>query len=117
MPGAGGGVNDLQALVGMVSVAEDAAPGTVGSDVPGIVVDDSAYGAGSPIHHAKRVGPDGEHQVARAAEEGLVDDELVVAVLVEALESGAVERDRRRTRSIRAREGGTADGSRCAGTE
>ncbi len=39
---------------------------------------------------AEGMRPDGEHQVAGGAEKGLVDDELVVAVLVEALQAGAV---------------------------
>ena len=46
--------------------------------------------AGGPVHPAKRVRPDGEDQIAGAAEEGFVNDELVVAVFVEALEAGAV---------------------------
>src|SRR5260370_16561443 len=74
----------------MVSVAEDAATGAVGSDVPGIVVDDGAHRAGGPIHHAERTRPDGEYQVASAAQEGFVHDELVIAVLVEALQARAV---------------------------
>ena len=126
MPRAGGGVDDLQSLrrdgwyrTGCGARARS------GRDVPRIVVDDGAYGARGPIHHAKRVRPDGEYQIAGAAEKGLVDDELVVAVLVQALAArcrrgargACAEPDRRRTRSIRARAGGTADGSRCAETE
>src|ERR1035437_2218155 len=74
----------------MVGVAENAASGTVGSDVPGIVIDDGAYRAGGPIHRTERARPDGEHQIAGASEEGFVHDELVIAMLVEALQARAV---------------------------
>ena len=64
--------------------------GAVGRDVPAVEFRDGADVARRPIHAAQRARPDGEDQIAGAAEESLVHDELVVAVLVEALEAGAV---------------------------
>src|SRR5262249_14185466 len=49
--------------------------------------------AGGPVHPAKRVGPDGEDQVAGRAKEGLMYQELVITVLVKALHTGAVAPD------------------------
>jgi len=58
--------------------------------VPGIVIGDGANRAGGPIHRAEGARPDREHQIAGGAEEGLVHDELVVAVFVEALQARTV---------------------------
>src|SRR4029077_10012085 len=62
----------------------------VGRDVPGIELGDGAHFARRPVHNAQSVGPDRENQVAGAAEKCFVHYELIVAVPIQALETGAV---------------------------
>lgn len=92
-PFAGGHVNEVEPEVGVVGIAQYEGAGAVGGDVPGVAGADGAMGAGGPIHGAEGMGPDGIDEMAGAAEEGFVDDEEVVGVVVEALEGGAVAAD------------------------
>ena len=92
-PLAGGDVNEVETVVGVVGIAQDEGPGAVGGDVPGVAGADGAMGAGGPIHGAEGLGPDGVDEMAGTAEEGFVDDELVVGMEVEAFQARAVAAD------------------------
>src|SRR5258708_29226867 len=77
----------------MVGVAENLCSGPVRCDVPRVEVSDRGDLARLPIHSAETMRPNCEDDVAGAAEECLVNDELVVSVVIEALHSGSVTPD------------------------
>ena len=80
----------MQAQVRVVGIAEHHRAGAVGSDVPGVEFGNGAHFARGPVHHTQRAWPDRENQIAGAAEERLVYHELIVAVLVQTLETRAI---------------------------
>src|SRR3954447_24992612 len=86
-------IDNLQSFVRMVGVAKDPRTGAIRSDMPRVVLHDQADFARRPIHPAECPRPNGEHQVARASEECFVYEELIVPVLVQALESATVAPD------------------------
>lgn len=94
----GGDVDHLKATIRMVGVAENLGPGAVGRDVPGVEKRKRASLSRVPIHPFKRKGPDGEHQVTGFTQEGLVNDELLIGVLVQALDARAVPANAMHTR-------------------
>src|SRR5690349_1235588 len=74
----------------MVGIAEHLGSAAIWGDVPGVEVRNRSDRARSPVHHAERAGPDGEHDISASAEKSLVHNELVIAVLVEAFHAAAV---------------------------
>src|SRR5262249_33254169 len=55
-----------------------------------VELDDRTNLASCPIHTAERARPNGEHQVSSRAQEGFMDQKLLVAVLVEAFDPFSV---------------------------
>ena len=122
---AGAAVDDLQAFIGMVGVAEDA---VAARDRARCARRCTRRWCGSArVVQSMRQRARGQTVKTRSPvspQEGFVDDEFVVAVLVEAFQAGAVAAD-----AVHARRGvageldpladradETADGSRCAET-
>src|SRR5688572_6805527 len=85
-----GDINRMEAAIWMIGVAEYKRSRLVGCDVPGVECSDCMDFARRPIHAAKSAGPDGENKIASLAQESLMHDELIVAVLVQTFEAGAV---------------------------
>jgi hypothetical protein len=69
----------------MIGVAQHAGSRPVGGDVPGVEFRNGPDFARGPIHSAQQVRPDGENDIAGTAEKCLVNDELIIAVLMQAL--------------------------------
>src|SRR5688572_17357506 len=74
----------------MIRVAEYACTLAIRRDVPCVELADRADLASGPVHPVQSAGPKGEYQVASRAQERLVHDEFIIAVVVKAFHAGPV---------------------------
>ena len=79
----------------MNRIAQDRVSGRIAGDVPGVEGRDDGSLAGCDRHSFKRIRPDREYEiVSPVTEKCLVDNELIVAVFIEACVPGPVPSNR-----------------------